>query len=59
MYRGSDGVLFRRIGVNMIGGENTVLDVFDEVFRRQEGHINVQLGEEKMARAYDGGGPLI
>ena len=47
--------LFRSIGVWITGGENTVLDEFDELFRRQEGHVNVKLGEEIMARAYDGG----
>ena len=30
-----------------------------EVFMRHEGHVNVKLGEEKMTRVYDGGGPLI
>ena len=56
---GLDGGLLRRIGIEITGGEETVLDAFDEVFRRQEGHVNVKLGEEKIARAYYGGGPLI
>ena len=53
------GGLVRRIGVGVTRGEENVVDVLDEVFRRQEGHVNVKLGEEKMARAYDGGGLLI
>ena len=53
------GGLVGRIGVGVTRGEENVVDVFDEVFRREEGHVNVKLGEEKMARAYDGGGPLI
>ena len=53
------GGLLRCIGVGVTRGEENVVDVFDELFRRQEGHVNVKLGEEKMARAYDGGGLLI
>ena len=53
------GGLVRRIGVGVTRGDENVVDVFDEVFRRQEGYVNVKLEEEKMARAYDGGGPLI
>ena len=53
------GGLLRGIGVGVTRGEENIVDVFDDVFRRQEGHVNVKLGEEKMARAYDGGGPLI
>ena len=53
------GGLLRCIGVEITGGEETIINAFDEVFRRQEGHINVSLGEDKMAMVYDGGGPLI
>ena len=42
------GGLVGRIGVGVTRGEENVVDVFDEVFRRQEGHVNVKLGEEKM-----------
>ena len=56
---GRVGGLLRCIGVGVTRGEENVVDVFDEMFRRQEGHVYVKLVEEKMARAYDGGGLLI
>ena len=42
-YIGSDGGLKRGICILITRGKDTIVDLFDDVFRRQEGHINVKL----------------
>ena len=44
------GRLLRCIIVEITGGQKNVVNVFVEVFKRQEGNVNVKLGEEKMVR---------